>query len=234
MPDQRPSQVGDLDAGEVSPWLDAMLGALAGDRGSDVPCGPCTACCRASQFVHIEPDETDTLAHVPAELLFPAPGLPHDHVLLGYDEHGHCPMLGDGGCSIYIHRPRTCRSYDCRVFPAAGLDADAGGDATKVDIARRARRWRFRVASDGDRARLDAVRAAAAFLREHREELADGSLPSDPTRLAVLAVELHDLFLPDGERGDGRARADPRLGRLRTEVARTLRGGPAPARGTAT
>ena len=34
----------------------------------------CTACCTSSQFVHIEPDETDTLAHIPAALRFPAPG----------------------------------------------------------------------------------------------------------------------------------------------------------------
>ena len=38
---------------------------------SDVPCNGCTACCRSSQFVHVGPDEADTLAHIPAELLFP-------------------------------------------------------------------------------------------------------------------------------------------------------------------
>src|SRR5689334_12051664 len=101
-----------------------MTSALAGEGASDVPCGACTACCTASQFVHIGPDEADALAHIPAELLFPAPGLPRGHVLLGYDEHGRCPMLVDDGCSIYAHRPQTCRTYDCRVLPAAGVAAD--------------------------------------------------------------------------------------------------------------
>ena len=56
----------------------------------------------------------------PAALRFPRPGRPKGHVVLGYDEHGRCPMLGDHGCTIYEHRPRTCRTYDCRVFAATG------------------------------------------------------------------------------------------------------------------
>ena len=59
--------------------------------------------------------------------------------VLGYDERGHCPMLVDGACSIYEHRPRTCRTYDCRVFPAAGVEPDAD----KAPSPTRARRWRF-------------------------------------------------------------------------------------------
>src|ERR671913_1128381 len=116
-----------------------MRAALEGTADADVPCGTCTACCTASQFVHIAPDERDTLAHIPKALLFPAPRLPAGHVLMGYDERGHCPMLRDGACTIYAHRPRTCRTYDCRVFPAAGL-APA---RVQVEIARRSARWRF-------------------------------------------------------------------------------------------
>ncbi|MGI9120662.1 MAG: YkgJ family cysteine cluster protein, partial [Acidimicrobiales bacterium] len=114
----------DLPAGDFSSWMTEMQSALRGERPSDVPCGGCTACCTSSQFVHIGPDETDTLAHIPAELMFPAPRLPPGHRLLGYDEQGHCPMLVDNRCSIYEHRPRTCRTYDCRIFPAAGLEPD--------------------------------------------------------------------------------------------------------------
>src|SRR5437868_3481590 len=97
-----------LAAGDFSSWVRGMLGALRGEHGSDVPCGACTACCTSSQFVHVEPDETDTLSRIPAELLFPAPRLPRGHMLMGYDERGHCPMLIEGKCSIYEHRPRTC------------------------------------------------------------------------------------------------------------------------------
>ena len=126
-----------------------MEAALAGEADAEVPCGDCTACCTSSQFVHIEPDETDTLAQIPAALLFPAPRLPEGHVVLGYDERGHCPMLRDGRCSIYDHRPRTCRTYDCRVFTALGVDPD---DATGA-ISRQVRRWRFTFATDEDRDR---------------------------------------------------------------------------------
>jgi Fe-S-cluster containining protein len=132
------------------------------------------------------------LAHIPAELLFPAPLRPRGHVLLGYDEHGHCPMLVDGSCSIYEHRPRTCRTYDCRVFAAADIEVD---DVAQDAIARRARRWRFDHPTDQDRAEHDAVRAAAAFVREREK-------PANATEQAVLAVELSADFL--GERPEPR------------------------------
>ena len=149
------------DAGDFSAWLRDMRAALAGDRDADVPCGTCSACCTSSQFVHIEPDESDTLAHIPGELLFPAPGRPVGHVVLGYDDRGHCPMLVDGRCSIYAHRPRTCRTYDCRVLAAAGVDL-----VDKPSIDEQAKRWRFSFPTATDRAELEAVRAAAASLRE--------------------------------------------------------------------
>ena len=172
-----------LPAGDFSAWLREMQAALRDEAAAVVPCGGCTACCTASQFVHIEPDETGTLAHIPPELLFPAPGRPRGHVLLGYDEHGHCPMLVEGRCSIYEHRPRTCRAYDCRIFAAAGLDVDAE-DNRKAPIARRARRWRFTFPTDDDRRRHAAVRAAAR------------SIPATSvTQLAVRAVESHEEFL---------------------------------------
>ncbi len=129
----------DLPAGRFSTWL--------GQVGVDVPCGTCTACCTSSQFVHIGPDERDTLSHIPKALLFPAPGLPKGNVVMGYDERGHCPMFVDGACSIYEHRPRTCRTYDCRVFPAAGLEPDHDG---RAEIAAQVRRWRFDVPEPDD------------------------------------------------------------------------------------
>jgi Fe-S-cluster containining protein len=97
-------------------------------------------------------------------------------VVLGYDERGHCPMLIDGRCSIYEHRPRTCRIYDCRIFPAAGLALDG---EEKVLIARRAGRWRFRYPTPADEADHDAVRAAAASLAEHHDNV---------TEVALLAI----------------------------------------------
>jgi Fe-S-cluster containining protein len=180
-----------LPAGDFSVWIDEMLGAINGERSSDVPCDGCTACCTSSQFIHIGPDEIDTLAHIPAELLFPAPGLPRRHVLMGYDERGHCPMLVDDQCSIYDHRPTTCRTYDCRVFSAAGLEP---ADHDKAEIATRVRRWKFSFPTDSDRDRHAAVLAAANYLRDHAEVLPSGAATTE-TQLAVLAVQAHAVFV---------------------------------------
>jgi Fe-S-cluster containining protein len=215
MADEVTHDDGDLPAGDFASWVVEMQGAIRGDRGSDVPCGGCTACCRSSQFVHIGPDETDTLAYIPAALLFPAPRLPRGHVLLGYDERGHCPMLIDNQCSIYEHRPQTCRTYDCRVFPAAGVGIDDDDD--KALIARQARRWQFSYPTPDDRARQRAVRAAATFLREHGELLAGADVPTNATQRAVRAIEIHDAFLRRDEEipcvlepsRDPRTRSDP-------------------------
>lgn len=128
--------------------------------------------------MHIEPDEADARSRIPSELLFPAPGLPLGHHVLGYDESGRCPMLGANGCTIYEHRPRACRVYDCRVFAASGVTIT---DAAKADIATRVRRWRFAEPTDADR-------RTAAALRNRADELrAEGV--TDPTALALGAVQ---------------------------------------------
>jgi uncharacterized protein len=178
----------DVPAGDFASWLRDIQDAIRSQRDSDVPCAGCTACCRSSQFIHIAPDERETLARIPSELLFPAPGWPRGHVVLGYDERGHCPMLINDRCSIYEHRPTTCRTYDCRIFAATGVDA--GDD--KVEIARRTEQWRFDVAP-GDEATHAAVRAAAAYLDTHAGVL--GCTPVNQTQLAILALEIHEVFL---------------------------------------
>lgn len=170
-----------LAAGTFSGWLVSMRSALRGERDADVPCDGCTACCTSSQFIHIEPDETDTLTHIPQALLFPAPGSLLGHVVLGYDDNGHCPMLIDEKCSIYEHRPRTCRTYDCRVFAASGVAID---DERQVAIARRSRRWRFEFPTVADQVQYDAVHAAARSLEE-----------GNATQRAVRAVEVHEAFM---------------------------------------
>ena len=165
-------------------WLTALGAALRGEADSDVPCGACIACCSSSQFVHIEPDELDALAHIPAELLFPAPRLPRGHVLMGYDERGRCPMLSDGGCTIYEHRPRTCRTYDCRVFPATGVFPD---EVEKSRIAERARAWQVLHVGEADGERHRAMLAAAQQMRD-----AEPELPATP-----LAVRVCRQFADD-------------------------------------
>jgi hypothetical protein len=138
-----------LDAGAFGAWLDRAA-VLA---PADVPCGDCSACCTASQFVLVEPDEHAALAVIPPALLFPAPRRPEGFRLLGYDEHGACPMFVDERCSIYEHRPRACRVYDCRVYAAAGVEPPDPGVAVRV------RRWRFSYPGPADEQRHAAVRA---------------------------------------------------------------------------
>src|SRR4051812_8651363 len=165
-----------LQVGSFSAWLDEVLEAIDVEATSNVPCGACTACCRSSQFVRVAPDELDTLAHIPAVLQAPAPGRPPGWVVLRYDERGHCPMLVDDRCSIYEHRPRTCRVYDCRVFAATGVDP---GDY-KLPIQRQVRRWEFEFPTDGDRIDYEAVQAAAA----------DTPFDPNPTQQAVEILDL--------------------------------------------
>ena len=174
----------ELPAGDFATWLAAFQAALRDEGDSDVPCDGCTACCSSGQFIHIGPDETDALAHVPAELRFPAPGLPGGHVVLGYDEHGRCPMLADHGCSIYEHRPRTCRTYDCRVFAAAGVDP------AKEPLGAHVRRWRFSYPTVDDRQLHADVRAAARLAGERSDAVTTGTRPRTPAAIAVHAVEI--------------------------------------------
>jgi Fe-S-cluster containining protein len=175
-----------IDAGGFAAWRAQLLAGLDDGTGSDVPCGTCTACCTSSYFVHIEPDEVETLRRIPKALRFPAPGRPKGHVVLGYDERGHCPMLVDGACSIYEHRPRTCRAYDCRVYTAAALSPDDDG---KPKIADRTRRWRFTYDNEDDRRLEDAVRRAVAALAETPEHRA--AARRDLALLALRAADGH-------------------------------------------
>ncbi len=83
---------------------------------------------------------------------------------MGYVDDGACPMLVDGACSIYEHRPRTCRVYDCRLFAALGRV----NEDTPL-IAARVRAWEFEYADD-------ASRALAEDVREKRHAPAPSSL----------------------------------------------------------
>jgi Fe-S-cluster containining protein len=173
-----------LDAGHLARWLADTRRVLAGQADAEVACRTCTACCRSSQFVHIGPDETDTLANIPRELLFPAPLMPRGYRVLGYDERGWCPMLTEAGCSIYEHRPRTCRMYDCRIFAATRVDLD---DPDKQEIAVQSQRWDFSLAAAADRRERAALDRAARELATEWESSVDA--PASATARAVLITQ---------------------------------------------
>ncbi|HET9622504.1 MAG TPA: YkgJ family cysteine cluster protein [Kofleriaceae bacterium] len=177
-------------------------------EGATVPCGTCSACCRASLFIHIRPDETQTLARIPRRLVFPAPGAPKGHVVMGYNERGECPMWTGAACAIYDHRPQTCRDFDCRVLAATGLTDD-----DHAEIAAQAARWKFTYRGAADRSEHARVRAAAAFLRDHGDAFPAGRLPRHPAQLAALAIRVYDVI---ADRLAGEARPSD------TEIARAV------------
>src|ERR1039458_8074282 len=138
-----------VPAGDFSQWLHVTEASLrSGNGGADVPCGTCKGCCRSSMFIHIKPEETHTIKRIPRALLFPAPGLPKGHVLMGYDDKGQCPMFVDNQCSIYEDRPQTCRDYDCRIFAATGIAVD---QTVQPEIAKRVESWEFNYEGEGSR-----------------------------------------------------------------------------------
>lgn len=185
-----------LPAGNFSEWLRAMRAALAGRGGMDVACGDCRGCCVSSYYVKVRARETAAVAAIGAENLRPGPAGDSGGRLLGCRDDGTCLMLRDGNCSIYPHRPETCRTYDCRVFTAAGMNA--GPD--KPVINARVARWRFDYPSEQDRDEQHAVTAAAAYLRQHPVRFPGGHVPARPSEIAVLAIKAYEVFLDPPER----------------------------------
>ncbi|KNZ40945.1 YkgJ family cysteine cluster protein [Acetobacterium bakii] len=181
-------------AGNFSIWLRSTRNALITEDDALVDCGDCNACCTSSYFIHIRPEETKTIAHINKKLLFPAPGLPMGNVLMGYDEQGCCPMLINQKCSIYPHRALTCRSYDCRIFTAAGIDP---GDDDKARIKKRTDQWEFAYPTQQDRDEHFAVQAAAQFIKEHAACFPQGAIPHNPSQLAILSIKVYAVFLKD-------------------------------------
>ena len=71
-------------AGNFSDWLRRTEASLRSEAaGVVVDCGSCRGCCRSSMFIHVRPEEKETIRRIPRALLFPAPGLPIGHLLIG-------------------------------------------------------------------------------------------------------------------------------------------------------
>ena len=170
-----------------------MRGSLAGGEGMQVACGVCVGCCTSSYFIKVRPQEADALRHIPAMHLGSeqADGTRY----MAADSKGHCPMFNGGGCSIYAHRPDTCRTYDCRIFTAAGMDAGEG----KTMINERIASWRFDYEDETAQREHRAVTAAARFLRQHPVRFPNGHVPSRASEIAVLAVKAYTVFMDGAE-----------------------------------
>lgn len=184
-----------ISAGGFSAWLRQARKALALGLGTDVDCGDCAACCSSSYFIHVKPEEAKALGAEAQGAMVPAPGMPKGHKVLPYDKRGICPMLKPSGCTVYAKRPQTCRSYDCRIFAAAGITA---GGHDKAGINARVEKWVFAYPSERDREEHAAVLAAAGFIRDKAASFPGGRTPGDPSQLAVLALKAYGVFLDAG------------------------------------
>jgi len=180
-----------VSAGSFGKWLTEFRASLRGDGGTDVPCGDCVGCCVSSYFIPVRPKDTAALDAIPAKWLVGTQNQP-GHFMMGYLGDGTCPMLNAGKCSIYAHRPQTCRDYDCRVFAAAGIDA---GGPDKFVINKRVREWRFAYESEEDLAAHRAMQETARFIQVRRDSFPGGRAPTAPTGIAVLAAKAYKVFL---------------------------------------
>ena len=63
-------------------------------------------------------------------------------------EDGSCVHLGPEGCTVYAHRPRGCRTYDCRLFSLLGI----------VETAVPVPHWTFSARTREEKAVLFALR----------------------------------------------------------------------------
>jgi uncharacterized protein len=185
-----PVELGTVPAGGFSRWLRLTDAKVRSGEGVDVPCGSCNVCCRSWMLITIKPEETETIRRIPPGILFSPPGLPAGQLVMGHRLNGQCPMLVDDRCSIYEHRPLTCRNYDCRTHAATGLSPDSEAQPA---LARRTRDWVFEHDTADSREAQRLLRNAAAFLHDKRQLFPEGILPIHANQLASLALRLRAL-----------------------------------------
>jgi len=75
-------------------------------------------------------------------------------------------MFSQGKCSIYLHRPETCKQYDCRVLAAAGAPTVAESKA----IANRVAAWEFQYTSPASKIKQEAIELAVEFLTTYGDK----------------------------------------------------------------
>jgi Fe-S-cluster containining protein len=94
----------------------------------EVPCGRCTACCRAFA-IWLEPSDNAMLYRTA-----PVQGRPERQMLARRDD-GACWYLTPKGCGIYEMRPRGCRRFDCRTWVERFPDRAARKNAVRLNPA---------------------------------------------------------------------------------------------------
>ena len=96
--------------------LDDLVKRIAQPIIDGIDCTQCANCCR-SLNVYLTPDDTAQLSHFIGldEITFDDRYINHDEAHLvgewGRFEHRPCLFLDGNLCSVYAHRPETCRTY---------------------------------------------------------------------------------------------------------------------------
>jgi len=181
-----------IEAGDFDDWLQRILQSFRTASAMEVPCGDCRGCCSAGRFVHLVPSDQQARAAISRDFLQHAPGMPSGHAVVGYLADGLCPMLKHGTCTIYPYRPSTCRTFDCRVLAAAGLQV-VGKWNERINA--RVQAWRFTFSSSDSWARFNAIRRAADFIGHNAAAFPGGRAPSEPATIAVLAIKVHPVLM---------------------------------------
>jgi hypothetical protein len=145
------------------------------DGDASVPCGACTACCRAPTLaVDLVGDEPSRYrCHLDRD------GSRH---ILDKNPDGSCVYLVDGRCSIYHDRPKSCRRYDCRPYALTGvLPCD---DPVVIEAINQ---WRVEHKTTDDKDAALALRLAVAAARRATRNTAV---------VTVLALQTWPRHLP--------------------------------------
>jgi hypothetical protein len=180
-----------IDSGNFINWFKMTVAAIQTSADVYVPCRDCTACCKSGFYIAVGKDETQTLERIPKKLLKRLPGL-QDLYYLGHDQHGHCHLLKDGLCSIYEDRPHACRTFDCRIFIATGIQLDKDPASP---INGRVQEWEFRYPTQGDQVTQEYLKQVAAILQEHTKPSPDDPSSENHRLLALKAILITSRLL---------------------------------------
>lgn len=141
-----------------------------------VPCNGCRECCWYKRIdVYPEKERAEDLMHLAIE---------HDDqgYFLRKRADGACNHLGEHGCSVYAHRPRACRAYDCRIFALIGArDSFPNGHSSPA--------WEFPQESKEDRVFTTALRLGILPDVQEMVRHGDTKLGMTPTEMLRKAEE---------------------------------------------
>lgn len=167
-------------------WVAMFEQEVAGDRtGAVVPCGTCTACCYHSK-VDVDPsiERPEDIAHL--DLIpdpDPQPDQPAGGMMLRKRDDGACVHLTDAGCSVHAHRPRACRTYDCRLNSLIGV-------LEPYDNGRKSPTWVFDPGWKDNRIFEQAMKMGA-----QQHQLSQGGSVMESFKAAIKNLDKNSKFL---------------------------------------